>query len=141
MGGGELPGVIMHTDQVSDTPPSPSAACQWLGIRQPMGRPGSALDNAVVESWHSTREFELRSLENFTTRAAARTRVSARIDDYNTRRRHSALGMKSPADSEKTLQAGEAVWHVPILRRPLSPGARPCPVAPPWHCHLAWRGP
>jgi hypothetical protein len=25
-----------------------------------MGRPGSALDNAVIESWHSTLEFELR---------------------------------------------------------------------------------
>ena len=32
-----------------------------LGIRQSMGRPGSALDNAVIESWHSTLEFELRS--------------------------------------------------------------------------------
>jgi len=31
-----------------------------LGIRQSMGRPGSALDNAVIESWHSTLEFELR---------------------------------------------------------------------------------
>ena len=37
-----------------------------------MGRPGSALDNAVIESWHSTLEFELRSLEQFATKAAAR---------------------------------------------------------------------
>jgi hypothetical protein len=36
-----------------------------LGIRQSMGRPGSALNNAVIESWHSTLEFELRSLEHF----------------------------------------------------------------------------
>ena len=41
-----------------------------------MGRPGSALDNAVIESWHSTLEFELRSLEHFTTKAAARARVT-----------------------------------------------------------------
>jgi putative transposase len=73
-----------------------------------MGRPGSALDNAVIEAWHSTLEFELRSLEHFATRAAARARVSAWIDDYNTRRRHSALGMRSPADYERALQAGEA---------------------------------
>ena len=39
-----------------------------LGIRQSMGRPGSALDNAVIESFHSTLEFELRSLEDFPTR-------------------------------------------------------------------------
>jgi transposase InsO family protein len=53
------------------------AACQRLGIRQSMGRLGSALDNAVIESWHSTLEFELRSLVHFATRAAARARVPA----------------------------------------------------------------
>ena len=52
-------------------------ACTRLGIRQSMGRPGSALDNAVIESWHSALEFELRSLEHFATRAEARTRVIA----------------------------------------------------------------
>jgi putative transposase len=55
-----------------------------------MGRPGSALDNAVIESWHSTMEFELRSLQHFATRAQARAAVAAWIEDYNTRRRHSA---------------------------------------------------
>ena len=73
-----------------------------------MGRPGSALDNAVIESWHSTLEFELRSLEDFKTRAAARSRVSAWIQDYNHNRRHSALGMMSPVDYERASQAGEA---------------------------------
>jgi transposase InsO family protein len=84
------------------------AACQRLGIRQSMGRPGSALDNAVIESWHSTLEFELRSVEHFATRAAARARVAAWIDDYNRYRRHSALQMMSPADYEQTLRAGQA---------------------------------
>ncbi len=79
-----------------------------MGVCQSMGRPGSALDNAVIESWHSTLEFELRSVEQFTTRAAARARVSAWIQDYNTQRRHSALGMMSPVSYERALQAGEA---------------------------------
>ena len=61
-----------------------------------MGRPGSALDNAVIESWHSTVEFELRRIEYFATRAQARARVAAWIEEYNTTRRHSALGMMSP---------------------------------------------
>ena len=61
-----------------------------------MGRPGSALDNAVIESWHSTVEFELRRIEQFATRAQARARVAAWIEEYNTTRRHSALGMMSP---------------------------------------------
>jgi transposase InsO family protein len=83
-------------------------ACERLGICQSMGRPGSALDNAVIESWHSTLEFELRSLERFATRAAARARVSAWIQDYNTQRRHSALGMMSSVSYERALQNGKA---------------------------------
>ena len=107
--GGQVPGVIMHTDQGSEyTAGLVRRACDRLGICQSMGRPGSALDNAVIESWHSTLEFELRAVEPFATRAAARARVSAWIEDYNTRRRHSALGMMSPIDYEKALKAGEA---------------------------------
>ena len=47
------------------------------------------------------RKIKLRSLEHFTTKAAARARVSAWIEDYNTWRRHSALGMMSPVDYEQ----------------------------------------
>jgi putative transposase len=107
--GGQVPGVIFHSDRGSEyTAGLVRQACARLGISQSMGRPGSALDNAVIESWHSTLEFELRSLEDFTTRAAARARVSAWIEDYNYNRRHSALGMMSPAGYERALQAGEA---------------------------------
>ena len=70
-----------------------------------MGRVGSALDNAVIESWHSTVEFELRRLEHFTTKTAARIRVSAWIEEYNTDRRHSSLGMISPIAYEQALAA------------------------------------
>jgi putative transposase len=106
--GGQAPGVIMHTDQGSEyTAGLVRRACERLGIAQSMGRPGSALDNAVIESWHSTLEFELRRVEHFATKAAARSRVAAWIDDYNRHRRHSALAMMSPADYEQAL-AGEA---------------------------------
>jgi putative transposase len=83
-------------------------ACQRLSISQSMGRPGSALDNAVIESWHSTVESGLRQVEHFATRAAARARVAAWIDDYNRQRRHSALGMRSPVDYEQALARREA---------------------------------
>src|SRR5947208_16285553 len=53
----------------------------------------SALDNSIIESWHSTLEFELRSLEKFETKAAARARVAAWLDEYNRTRRQSSLGM------------------------------------------------
>jgi putative transposase len=97
-------GVILHTDQGSEyTAGSFRAACDRLGIRQSMGRVGSALDNAVIESWHSTLEFELRRLERFATRAQARRQVAAFIDEYNQRRRHSALHMNSPIEYERQL--------------------------------------
>jgi putative transposase len=107
--GGQVPGVIMHTDQGSEyTASLVRQACARLGIAQSMGRPGSALDNAVIESWHSTLESELRSVEHFASKAAARARVSAWIEDYNTGRRHSALGMMSPVGYEQALKAGKA---------------------------------
>jgi putative transposase len=107
--GGQAPGVTFHTDQGSEyTARLVRAACARLGIIQSMGRPGSALDNAVIESWHSTLEFELRSMEHFATKAAARAKVAAWIDDYNRHRRHSALRMMSPVDYEQALAAGEA---------------------------------
>jgi putative transposase len=103
--GGQVPGVIFHSDRGSEyTAALVRQACARLGIAQSMGRPGSALDNAVIESWHSTLEFELRSVEHFPTRAAARARVSAWIEDYNTQRRHSALGMMSPIGYEHALR-------------------------------------
>ena len=99
--GGQVPGVIMHTDCGSEyTANLFRAACGRMAIRQSMGRPGSALDNAVIEAWHSTLTFELRSLETFATKAQARARVPAWIDEYNRERRHSACGMLSPIDYE-----------------------------------------
>jgi transposase InsO family protein len=65
-------------------------------------------DNAVIEAWHSTLEFELRRLQHFATKAGARAGVAAWIDDYNRNRRHSALQMMSPVDYERALQAREA---------------------------------
>ena len=107
--GGAVPGVIMHTDQGGEyTARLFRQACGRLGISQSMGRPGSALDNAVIESWHSTLEFELRRIEHFATRAAARAGVAAWIEDYNHHRRHSALGRVSPVDYERALARKDA---------------------------------
>src|SRR6476469_4707008 len=79
------------------------SACQRCGIRQSMGRPGSGLDNAVIESWHSTVEFELRMLVHFDTRAQARKEIVDWIEDYTVERMHSALNMQAPLQHEQTL--------------------------------------
>jgi len=50
-------------------------------------------------------EAFLRAVEHFATKAAARAKVAAWIEDYNTNRRHSACGMMPPATYEKTLAA------------------------------------
>lgn len=105
--GGRVPGVIMHTDQGGEyTAVAFRNACVRLGMRQSMGRPGSALDNAAIESWHSTVEFELRSQQHFASKTDARVAVAAWIEEYNRTRRHSALGMRSPIDYERAHPAG-----------------------------------
>ena len=109
-----IAGVIMHTDQGSEyTAEAFRTACGRCGITQSMGRVGSALDNAVIESWHSTVEFELRKLEHFTTKIQARRRLAVWIEEYNHDRRHSSLGMRSPvayehALSDQTIDSPEA---------------------------------
>jgi hypothetical protein len=76
--------VVTHTDQGSGyTAKNFQAACARLGIKHSMGRAGSALDNAVIESWQSTVEFELRQLEHFATKDQARTRVATWIEEFN----------------------------------------------------------
>jgi putative transposase len=53
--GGQVPGVVFHTDQGSEyTARSFQAACGRLGVTQSMGRPGSALDKtwaSYCTSW------------------------------------------------------------------------------------------
>lgn len=108
-GAAAVTGVIMHTDQGSEfTAGVFRAACDRCGITQSMGRPGSALDNAVIESWHSTLEFELRRRHHFTTKAQARAVVAGWIEDYNHHRRHSSIGMISPVAYELALRGPEA---------------------------------
>jgi putative transposase len=122
--GGAVDGVVLHTDGGSEyTARSFQEACIRLGVTQSMGRPGSALDNAAIESWHSTLTFELLDLEYFRTRAQARHRIAAWIDEYNRDRKHSALGMRSPVAFELT-QPVPAAASVP----PTSPASRPSPA-------------
>jgi transposase InsO family protein len=111
-GADAVTGVIFHTDQGSEyTAGGFRAACARLGVRQSMGRPGSALDNAVIEAWHSTLEFELRRQQHFATKAQARQAVADWIEDYNHHRRHSALGMRSPIDHELSLRPAADPGH------------------------------
>ena len=72
-----------------------------------MGRQGS-LGNAVIESLHSTLEFELRSVEHL-IKGGGPGQVGPWTEDYNRHRRHSALGMMSLVDDGQAfIKAGKA---------------------------------
>lgn len=100
--GGTVTGVIFHTDQGSTyTATDFATACRRLGVDQSMGRVGSSLDNACAESFFSTLKTEFTSRHTFPTREEARRRIAGWIDDwYNTKRRHSTIGMISPVAYE-----------------------------------------
>ncbi len=104
------PGLIHHPDQgVQYTALSFSEKLREVGIKPSMGRTGTALDNAMAESFVSTLKAELVSRLEFPTRQAARTAIFEYLETfYNTRRLHSALGYRSPADFEEDrMQAAE----------------------------------
>jgi putative transposase len=106
--GGDVAGVIFHTDQGGEyTGAVFAAACANAQVTQSMGRTGSALDNAAAESFHSTLEFELLRCQHFTTTAQARRAVADYLEEYNLDRRHSTCGMQSPVAYEHA-RAGTA---------------------------------
>jgi len=97
------PGLVHHSDQgVQYTALSFGERLREVGITPSMGRTGSALDNAMAESFVSTLKVELVSRLKFPTRQAAKTALFDYLETfYNTRRLHSALGYRSPADFEE----------------------------------------
>ncbi len=102
--GGDVTGVIFHSDKGSEyTADLFAETCEALGVTQSMGRVGSALDNAMAESFNSTLEFECLRKHRFATKAEARRTVAAYIDRYNRTRRHSSTEMRSPVDFEAIL--------------------------------------
>jgi putative transposase len=100
--GGEVAGVVFHSDQGSTYTASDfTVLCRRLLITQSMGRVGSCFDNAAAESFFSTLEHEVQSRHHFISREHARkVIVGWVVDFYNSRRRHSSAGKKSPIDFE-----------------------------------------
>jgi putative transposase len=97
------PGLIHHSDQgVQYTSLSFAKRLEQVGIVASMGRVGCALDNAISESFVATLKSELVSRVQFPSRQAAKTAIFEYLEAfYNTRRLHSSLGYRSPADFEE----------------------------------------
>jgi putative transposase len=97
------PGLVHHSDRgVQYTALSFSERLGEVGITPSMGRTGTALDNAVAESFVSTLKAELVNTVEFPSRRSAKTAIFEYLETfYNTRRLHSSLGYRSPSDFEE----------------------------------------
>ena len=96
-------GAVHHSDRGSQyTSLAFGKLCREAGIAKSMGSVGDAYDNAMCESFFATLECELIDRQRFRTTVEAKREVFSFIEGfYNTRRLHSALGYRSPANFEK----------------------------------------
>lgn len=101
---GSLDGAIMHTDHGGQyTSKAFAAACADAGVRQSMGAVGSSADNAAAESFNATFKREtLQGRRAFTDEHEARLASFHWLHRYNTVRRHSRLGYRSPISYENS---------------------------------------
>jgi putative transposase len=108
--------VIHHSDQGSQyTAITFGNRCGELGVRPSMGSIGDAYDNAMAESFFATLECELIDRRRFRSPAEAEPVVFEWIEGwYNTRRRHSSLGYRSPSEFERMhVESGKgSTWPV-----------------------------
>lgn len=104
-------GLVHHSDRgVQYTALSFGKKLKEARIVPSMGRAGSALDNAISESFVSTLKCELVHERRFPTRETARSAVFEYLEAfYNRRRLHSSLGYMSPENYEGTMREGAAV--------------------------------
>jgi putative transposase len=103
-------GVVHHSDRGSQyTSLAFGKMLRQSGLLASMGRRGDAYDNAACESFISTIKNELIKRRSWTSRDQARLAVFSYIETfYNPRRRHSALGYRSPNEYENITQEAVA---------------------------------
>jgi transposase InsO family protein len=95
-------GLVIHSDRGTQfTSWAFSEHVRDAGIAPSMGAVGSAFDNAIMESFCGRMQVELLNRRRWKTRIE----LASAIHDYielwhNTRRRHSSLAMRTPAQVE-----------------------------------------
>ena len=100
-------GLVHHSDQGSQyVSLGFGQAARDAGIAISMGSRGDAYDNAVAESFFATLKKELIHRQSWPTKRQLGSAVFEYIEAfYNRERRHSTLGMLSPAEYEELLYA------------------------------------
>lgn len=96
------PGVIVHTDQGTQYASEAfRAALRAANARQSMGSRGDCYDNAVAESFFHSFKVEAVHGSDLATRREMEVEVFDYIERfYNKRRKHSAIGFRSPEQFE-----------------------------------------
>jgi putative transposase len=97
------PGLIHHSDQGSQyVSLAFGRAARDAGIAVSMGSRGDAYDNAVAETFFATLKKELVNRRAWPSRLELQSAVFEYVEAfYNRQRRHSTLGMLSPAAYEQ----------------------------------------
>jgi transposase InsO family protein len=104
--GGEVRGTVLHSDRGGEYTANLTAqACFRHGLRRSMGATGICWDNSPAESFWSTFKHEHYYRHAYATKAELVAAIDKWIRFYNSTRRHSKLGMRSPSDYEKSLRA------------------------------------
>jgi transposase InsO family protein len=103
--GGRCRGTILHSDRGGEyTARLTARACFRHGLRRSMGATGICWDNSPAESFWSTFKHEEYYRHVYATKIELVAGVDNWIGFYNTIRRHSAIGMLSPDNYEKSLR-------------------------------------
>jgi len=102
--------VIHHSDHGSQyTSIAFSKRCESFGVQISMGSVGDCYDNAMCESFNAILECELLVKHRFKSHREAALAIFEFIEGwYNPHRRHTSLGMLSPAQYELRHQQGQA---------------------------------
>ncbi|MER5214847.1 integrase core domain-containing protein [Streptomyces sp. NPDC002838] len=95
---GSLAGAVMHTDHGAQyTSRAFADACRRAGVIQGMSAVGSSADNALAESFNATcRREALQGRSAWADGREVRLDLFCWLHRYNTVRRHSSLGQRSP---------------------------------------------
>ncbi|MFD1044351.1 IS3 family transposase, partial [Kibdelosporangium lantanae] len=97
-------GTILHSDRGGEfTAHFTARACLRHGLRRSMGATGICWDNSPAESFWSTFKHEHYYRHTYATKTELIAAIDKWIRFYNSGRRHSAIGMRSPDDYEKSL--------------------------------------
>ncbi|WP_309117031.1 IS3 family transposase [Saccharothrix sp.] len=103
---GACRGTVLHSGRGGEYTANLTAqSCFRHGLRRSMGATGICWGNSPAESFWSTFKHEHYYRHVYATKSELVAAVDNWIRFYNSTRRHSKLGMRSPSDYESSLRA------------------------------------